>query len=222
MELIMKTMKLWHGHIVLGMLCIFSLTGCINYHITAADNHEEIKQVWEYCKQCLNDINCTERSTCEQNTTSETLSFTLSQALWFGKLDVIKYLVEVVGFDVDTPLSRYQQTALFYCASYGGPQDYETARYLISKNANVNAIATGRDRTPLLTAIRKKNNAIARLLLSHGANLSQPEDACLMAYFWENWNIMPNIPDCCVRLASLPDSQNDPPELLKVCKRNGT
>jgi hypothetical protein len=195
MEPIMKTMKFWHGHVVLGMLCVFSLTGCVDYHITGArSNYEEMKRIWEYCKQCLSDKNCTERSTCEQNTTSETLKYTMGQTLARGKLDAVKYLVEVVGFDVNAPLDRYQRTALFYCASYGGPQDFEILRYLVSKGANVNAIAVGRDRTPLLAAIRKGNNATARFLLNNGAN---PDDACWSAHYFNNLDIIPDILGCC-------------------------
>jgi hypothetical protein len=215
----MKAMKFAQGQAVLGMLCVLSLTGCINYHITAASDYEEIKQVWEYCRQCLGDKDCAERSSCEQNT-PEALSYTMTQALARGKLDAVKYLVEVVGLDVDTPLDEYQQTALFDSASYGGPQDYEIARYLISKNANVNAVDITNTRTPLLKAIRKKNNATARLLLSHGANISKPMNACRLAYFWDNLYIMPDIPGCCEYFTSLPDSENNPPELQKACLKN--
>jgi ankyrin repeat protein len=183
-----------------------------------------MKRIWEYCKQCLSDKNCTERSTCEQNTTSETLKYTMGQTLARGKLDAVKYLVEVVGFDVDTPLNEYQSTALFRSAYYGGPQDLEILRYLVSRGANVNSISTTHNRTPLLTSIWKHNNAHARFLLSHGADPSIPSDrgmdACAFAYRWQNWSIMPDLPGCCARWASPSNSQSHPPELLKACQGN--
>jgi hypothetical protein len=134
----------------------FLLLGCADYRITATSgDYDKLKHAWEYCKKCLTEEDCPGRVSCEENT-PEMITHAMGTALARGRLDTVRYIVEEIGFDVNTPLSEHQSTALHRTASYGGPQDIEIARYLISKGANINAISKTYFRTPLLTAIRKR------------------------------------------------------------------
>lgn len=204
--------------------------GCYyGFEITGAgSDYNEVKRIWEHCETCLKQEDCFNRAECEKNT-PEKIKFSMADALGRGKIDTVRYLIEVVGLDVDAPLDRYQSTALHKSASYGGPRGFEMVRYLVSKGANVNAIGTSHARTPLLRAIWKKNNEIARYLLSHGADTSIRSDrgynVCVFAHRWSNWEIMPDLPGCCA-LFLRPDWNGDPEierirplELIKACQR---
>lgn len=103
------------------------------------------------------------------------------------------------------------------------------ARLLIDKGADVNHIMGGHARTPLLTAIWKHNNPVARLLLKNGADPKIPSDrgwdACIYAHRWSNFEIMPDLAGCCQKLlgiepsADLPAVKLHPPEFLRYCKK---
>jgi hypothetical protein len=217
--------------IILILLLSVFMQGChYGFEITGARaDYSEVKRRWEYCETCLKQEDCFNRAECEKNT-PEKIKSSMGDALGRGKFDTVRYLIEVVGLDVDAPLDRYQDTALHESAYYGGPQDFEIVRYLVSKGANVNAIGTSHARTPLLTAIWKKNNEIARYLLSHGADTSIRSDrgysVCVFAHRWSNWEIMPDLPGCCAFfldpswIGNPEESRVRPVELLKACKRS--
>jgi hypothetical protein len=176
------------------------LPGCASdYRITTAGgDYDEVKHIWEYCKKCLTEEDCSGRASCEENT-PEMIKHAMVTALWESP-KTVRYFVEEIGFDVNTPLDEYQSTALHKSASYGGPQDLENIRYLVSKGANINAV-DALHRTPLLTAIWEKNNTHARFLISQRAALDiRGRDACLSAYRWSNLDIIPDLPGCCARL----------------------
>lgn len=215
--------------IIILPLIVF-MQGCYSgVRISAAgSDYDEVRRRWEYCEKCLNQKDCFNRAECEENT-PEKLKYSLSRAISTGKLDTVRYLIEVVGVDVNTPLDSFQDTALHDSAHYGGKQDDEITRYLVSKGANVNAIGTSHARTPLLSAIWKHSNVSARFLLSQGADPSIPSDrgwnACIYAHRWSNWDIMPDLPGCCAsfldsRWVGIPEeSRVRPAELLQACSR---
>jgi hypothetical protein len=188
----------------------FLLPGCTSYRITAArGDYDKVKHVWEYCKKCLTEEDCPERASCEENT-PENINYAMDRALAGGRLDTVRYFVEEIGFDVDTPLDKYQSTALHRCATFRalkGLQGHAICRYLVSKGANVNAIALPNARTPLLRSIQKHNNVNAIFLLSNGADpsirSSSGSDACDFAFNYENSGIMPYLEGCCERYSDV-------------------
>jgi hypothetical protein len=178
-----------------------------SYELTIASFNAEynsVKRFWEHCEQCLAREDCDprDRKRCEANTIEE-IKYTMGTALAQGKIDTVRYLVEVVGLDIDAPLDIYQSTALYKCSYYGSPQHNAICRYLVSKGANVNAIATPNSRTPLLRSIRKHNYINAVFLLEQGADpgirTAGGMDACEFAFRMTDWPILPHLPGCCQR-----------------------
>jgi hypothetical protein len=193
------------------IIFLFLLIGCdllgwTSYRISSARaDYAEVKRIWEYCKKCLAGEDCAPRARaqCEASNTLEEIKYTMGTALGRGNFDTVRYLVEVVGLDVNIPLDSNQSTALHNCSYFGGPQDDKICRYLVSKGANVNATALPNARTPLLLSIQKHNNRNAIFLLSNGADTSitshSGSDACEFAYQYANLEIMHYLDGCCKR-----------------------
>jgi hypothetical protein len=202
------------------------VSGCAYYEITGAgEDYHEVRRIWEYCEKCLAQEGCAERSECKKNT-PEKIESVMETAVSEGRLDTVRYLIEVIGFDVNARMGRYRTTALHKCSYYGGPQDHEICHYLVSKGADINAVNTTNARTPLLTSIWKHNNTNARFLLSKGADPSIPnargQDACVYARVGSNWDIMPELPNCCEFYLGSRYWESTPlelPELFDVCKK---
>ena len=202
----------------------WALQGCTHYNIMAATpDLDDVKRVWAYCSGCVKDSACAERQECDAKTMSK-LPDAFYKAVYAQRLDVVRYLVEVAGLDVNARgLNPLQSAAYYY-----GPKKHEILKYLIERGANVNAISDGPARTPLLTAIWKKNTPGARLLLANGADPSIKSDrgwdACMFAHRWSHWEIMPDLPGCCAKFLDKrwegdPDEARvRPPELLAACK----
>lgn len=215
------------------LLALLSLTwmqqGCTHYSIAAASpDLEEVKRVWTYCQRCVGEQVCAEKDACEKET-MHGLPYALNKAISNQRLEVVRYLIEVVGMDVNTIIDdTYQETPLRASAYHSNPTQLEITRYLISRGANVNAIGTAAARTPLLTAIWKRNTPAAKLLLAHGADPSIKSDrgwdACMFAHRWSHWEIMPELSGCCAkfmdqRWAGDPlEARVRPPGLLAACQ----
>lgn len=123
-------------------------------------------------------------------------------ALIRGEIDRIKYYIENKIFSAnEIVFERYIETPLSTSAYYKNNNSLEIVNYLIDNGADVNQTIKGAATTPLLTAIWKKNNEIAKLLLSRGADISiksdRGYDACIFAHRWSNFEIMPSISGCC-------------------------
>lgn len=202
----------------------WALQGCTHYNILAAGSDlDEVKRVWTYCTRCVTDSNCTEKQECDRDTMSK-LYEAFYDAVYAQRLDVVRYLVEVAGLDVNAPGLYPLRSAAYYY----GSKKHEILKYLIERGANVNAVSDGHARTPLLTAIWKRNTPGARLLLANGADPSIKSDrgwdACMFAHRWSHWEIMPDLPGCCAKFLDKrwegdPDEARvRPPELLAACK----
>ncbi|MDR1848712.1 MAG: hypothetical protein LBQ75_01585 [Zoogloeaceae bacterium] len=213
---------------VAGFLLLLS-SGCSTLEIKGSRGiYTNVKNIVEYCEKCLTQENCKDHSTCENNLSEEGLKYVMKLALAFDRLDTVQYLVETLNFDVNTPLTEDQGSALDFL-SYCRDTNRKISRYLVSKGANVNSISTSVNNTPLLVAIRKHNNAYALFLLNNGADPSilngRGFDACTVAYQFSNWNIMPYLPDCCDRVLEDTTSwfisrEVHPPELIQTCQKN--
>lgn len=205
------------------LLGAWVLPGCTHYSIVAASpDLDEVTRVWSYCTKCVLDSKCAEKQECERDTMPK-LGDAFDRAVSRHRLDVVRYLVEVAGLDVNAPGLYPLQSAAYYYS----PTKHEILKYLIERGADINAISDGHARTPLLTAIWKKNTPGARLLLANGADPSIKSDrgwdACMFAHRWSHWEIMPDLPGCCARFLDKrwdgdPDEARvRPPELLDAC-----
>ncbi|XP_051889887.1 ankyrin repeat domain-containing protein 16 isoform X2 [Pristis pectinata] len=84
-----------------------------------------------------------------------------------GHLEILKYLVEELGADVELMNSDYKR-ALHEAASMG---HRECLRYLIARGARVDALKKA-DWTPLMMACTRKNLEVIKDLIDSGANLT--------------------------------------------------
>ena len=93
---------------------------------------------------------------------------------------------------------RYGDRPLHVAAYYGR---YEITALLLARGANVNALMTGGNaRTPLLNAIWKANNEVAKLLLQHGADATittlSGQTPCQFARQVGNTQVLLYLPNC--------------------------
>ncbi|KAI3855614.1 hypothetical protein MKX03_013999 [Papaver bracteatum] len=83
-----------------------------------------------------------------------------------GSLNICKYLLETLKFDVDSKDGK-GYTPLFHAMSKG---HLDTVRYLLEKGANVDA-SDGTNETPLQYAAREGDTKLMAFLLSKGAHV---------------------------------------------------
>ncbi|KAI3929888.1 hypothetical protein MKW98_004042 [Papaver atlanticum] len=83
-----------------------------------------------------------------------------------GSLNICKYLLETLEFDVDSKDGK-GYTPLFHAMS---KEHLDTVRYLLEKGANVDA-SDGTNETPLQYAAQNGNTKLMTLLLSKGAQV---------------------------------------------------
>ena len=97
-----------------------------------------------------------------------------------GKEEVLQFLLDK-GVPVDIR-NKYGVTALCSAAWFG---QYDTAKMLIQRGANVNDHVTNLDlRTPLHSAAYQGNVKLVELLLDHGADINALEDDNETALHW--------------------------------------
>ncbi|KAM4712197.1 ankyrin repeat domain-containing protein 16 [Anableps anableps] len=89
----------------------------------------------------------------------------LHYAARHGHLDVMEFLIQQLGADVEVYNNDYKRP-LHEAASMGNE---ECVSYLLQKGANVDSLKRG-DWTPLMMACTRKNLEVIRKLLSHGAD----------------------------------------------------
>ncbi|KAI4998669.1 hypothetical protein ZWY2020_054011 [Hordeum vulgare] len=94
----------------------------------------------------------------------------LHSAAGSGDMAICRYLVEQLGFDVDSDASS-GSTPLSFAVAHG---EMTAARYFLEKGANPNAKSSSTGTTPLHEAVATGCDEIARLLLSKGANVDAP------------------------------------------------
>ncbi|MBR0566537.1 ankyrin repeat domain-containing protein [Azoarcus sp. L1K30] len=208
---------------------IWILQGCTHYSLTAASpDLEEVQRVWGYCVRCVSEHSCPNKEECELKTMTKPPR-AIIKAISRQRLDVVRYLIEVAGMDVNTIIDdTYHDTVLHTAAYYRSDKVFEILRYLVSAGADVNALGTSHARTPLLTAIWKGNTEGARFLLAHGADPSIQSDrgwdACMFAHRWSHWAIMPDLPGCCAKFLDKRwdgdpvEARVRPPELIAACR----
>ena len=147
-----------------------------------------------------------------------------------NNLDSFKFFLDEVKIDPNIILDdEYNKSPLDVISYYRGGYSLEMAKLLVERGADVNHISGAAARTPLLRAIWKKNNPVARYLLQNGADPTIKSDrgfnACIFAHRWSNYEIMPDLPGCCERImniesdAVLVEEKLRPPELVKYCKK---
>ncbi len=90
-------------------------------------------------------------------------------AIWNGKIDGVKAAVEN-GVDVNLVDTKDDQPTALLLAFKGGRE--EIARYLISKNANVNGKDAHGNTCLLYLARCKDSGAMATLLIENGADVN--------------------------------------------------
>ncbi|XP_025028765.1 ankyrin repeat domain-containing protein 16 isoform X3 [Python bivittatus] len=83
-----------------------------------------------------------------------------------GRLDILRYLAETVGMDVEL-VNRDYKRPLHEAASMGHP---DCVSYLLEQGATVDCLKKA-DWTPLMMACTRRNLEIIRDLVQHGANL---------------------------------------------------
>ena len=141
-------------------------------------------------------------------------------ALTRGDFEKIKYYIDNKIFSAnDVVFDRYLDTPLSISAYFGGPKSVKIVEYLIDNGADVNQVVKGAATTPLLTAIWKKNNEVAKLLLMKGADINiksdRGYDACIFSHRWSNFEIMAKIPGCCERIYNIESSDKLPVDRLR-------
>ncbi|KAM6436274.1 ankyrin repeat domain-containing protein 16 isoform 1-T2 [Liasis olivaceus] len=83
-----------------------------------------------------------------------------------GRLDILRYLAETVGMDVEL-VNRDYKRPLHEAASMGHP---DCVSYLLEQGATVDCLKKA-DWTPLMMACTRRNLEIIQDLVQHGANL---------------------------------------------------
>ena len=112
----------------------------------------------------------------------------LNWAVFYDKLDIVKYLVEKEKHNVDkycnnsysSPPKPESATPLYNAVL---KQNVRMVRYLISKNANVNLDSNGLDEeTAAFLAVKLNNLPILKILVRAGANLDTQTPDGTLAY----------------------------------------
>uniref|UniRef100_A0A453H228 Uncharacterized protein n=4 Tax=Triticinae TaxID=1648030 RepID=A0A453H228_AEGTS len=90
-----------------------------------------------------------------------------------GDMGICKYLVEELGFDVDSEAANPGSgaTPLSFAVGHG---EVNATRYFLEKGADPNIKDSSNGTTPLHEAVATGCDEIARLLLSKGANVDAP------------------------------------------------
>ncbi|TRY54641.1 hypothetical protein DNTS_001621 [Danionella cerebrum] len=89
----------------------------------------------------------------------------LHYAARYGYLDIIRFLIEEMGMDVEVYNNDYKR-ALHEASSMG---HHDCVRYLLAKGAQVDSLKKA-DWTPLMMACTRRNLSVVQELLDHGAN----------------------------------------------------
>ena len=197
---------------VLFAFVFFIIMGCSpsqkNYHMSVYSDKpsdiEKLKAVWSLCTSCLESGICVDADTRERcvNQTLPDRTAALNQAVGRANIKAIRYLIEVVGVDINDVLGRYGETPLHVVSYYGAevPAYYKTMKYLLDNGANVHARETGGSYpTPLETAVWKNKKTAVQLLSQYGAfeNEDTVSRACSVALVHQRYSIIPLLPQCC-------------------------
>ena len=202
----LKTIKT----LVIAILC--TLTGCNlgakNYYLSAhasrADDLEALIDTWAICSSCLEHnicINSDIRNICTTDTLPD-LPHALNMAASRANILAIRYLIELVGVDLNKPVHSSGETPLHISAYYSAaaPKYYSAMKYLLDNGADVNALMPNSTHpSPLERAVWKNNHVGIQLLGEYGAfkNQSNLMRACRTAIARKKFNIVPLLPGCC-------------------------
>ena len=192
-------------------------------------DYRSIEKFWTYCNQCISS-NCDDKDLCERNMSHAAIVGEFRLSVINSDIKSITFFLNEMHIDVNEILSKeYQYSALSLNAYNPKQGSDEVTKLLINRGANINHITGGAARTSVLRAIWKKNNPVARVLISHGADLSIKSDrgfdACIFAHRWSNFEIMPDLPGCCERISDIeasPELREErlrPTEFLKYCRK---
>lgn len=208
----------------------FFLNGCgPAWRKPSVLHHDNARIFWKHCTACIKN-KCPDEEQCKRNMSDKYIKKAFHLVIAHNNFDSFKFFLDEIKIDPDAILDdKYNDTPLSVTSYYSGGYSLEMAKILVERGANVNHITGGEDRTPLLTAIWKKNNAVARYLLQNGADPAIKSgrgfNACIAAHRWSNYEIMPDLPGCCERImniesdAVLVEEKLRPPELVKYCKK---
>lgn len=215
------------------VLAFLILMGCFapqkNYHMSVysdkASDIEKLMAVWSICSSCLEGGICVDTDTRERciNQTLPNRTKALNHAVGRANIKAIRYLIEVVGVDINDVSGDYGETPLHVISYYGAevPLDYKTMKYLLDNGANVHARKTGGSYpTPLETAVWKNKKSAVQLLSQYGAfdNEDTVSRACSVALVHQRYSIVPLLPQCCefVRGSTMQSYYNE--ELKLYCE----
>lgn len=178
------------------------LCACSSVHLETKNMNQE-----KQCMACTTDT-CRKDNYCEARLSRAIQISNFENALLAGNLEVIKYYIEDAKIGINEILDHeYKNTPIFYAAVTRSPNASEIASYLIDRGANINQIGLGVTRTPLITAIWKNNNVVAKILIEKGADLNvrndRGYDLCIHAHRYSDFEIMPYIPGCCDRIGQM-------------------
>ena len=191
---------------------MFFLIGCspdpksysLSAHSNRASDIENLIGTWAICSSCLEHnicINNDTRNICNNRTIPNLLN-AIDVAVSMGNILAVRYLIEVVGIDVNTTIESSGETLLHISAYYSAdvPKYYAVMKYLLDNGADVNAIIPSNNYpTPLEMAVWKNNHAGIKLLGEYGAFKNQNSliGACRTAIAHKKSNIVPLLPRCC-------------------------
>ena len=192
-------------------------------------DYRHVEKFWIYCTHCISS-NCDDKNICERNMTEDSIADAFFLSIVNSDIDAVNFFIDTIHIDVNTILNKeYKHTALSANANHPGPRAAEVTKILLDRGADLNHITGGPARSPVLRAIWKKNNPVARELIKRGADLSIKSDtglsACIFAHRWSNFEIMPDLPGCCERISNieaspeLPENRLRPSEFLRYCHK---
>ena len=215
----------------LVMIVILLTSGCASFKTDRQVflDYRHVKKFWTYCTKCISS-NCEDKDICERNMSENSIKTEFGLSIINADIESITFFLDEIHVDVNKVLSEtYQYSAISLNAYNPGPRADEVTKLLINRGANVNHITGGAARTPILRAIWKKNNSVAKILLKNGADLSIESDrgfnVCIFAHRWSNFEIMPDLPGCCERISNieaspeLPENRLRPSEFLRYCQK---
>ena len=192
-------------------------------------DYRHVEKFWIYCTHCIS-FNCEDKNICERNMTEDSIADAFFLSIVNSDIDAVNFFIDTIHIDVNTILNKeYKHTALSVNANHPGPRAAKVTKILLDRGADINHMTGGPARSPVLRAIWKKNNPVARELIKRGADLSIKSDtglsACIFAHRWSNFEIMPDLPDCCERISNieaspkLPENRLRPSEFLRYCHK---